>query len=71
MTPYKKLEKSERKRLRAWLEAQFKKICYWIGIRTDGAWVATPMDEGKDLVFKDIFEARNFIETNCVGLKYN
>lgn len=58
------LDKSERKRLRSELEAKFKKIGYWIGIRTDGAWVATPMDEGKDLVFKDIFEARNFIENN-------
>lgn len=72
MTPYKKLEKAERKRLRAYLEAQFRKMGYVFGVRTDGAWVALSVGEDETtLVFKDIFEAEKFIEDNYVSLKYN
>lgn len=62
MTPYKEMPKKERKRLRAWLEAQFKKIGYLFGVRTDGAWVALSVGQNEaTLVFKDIFDAEKFI----------
>lgn len=71
MTPYKNMTKTERKELRAFLECQFRKIGYLIGIRTDGAWIATPLGEGEDLVFKDIFDAEKFIEDNYIAFKYS
>jgi len=71
MTAYKNMTKTERKELRAYLERQFKKIGYLIGIRTDGAWIATPYGEGEDLKFKDIFDAEKFIEDNYINFKYN
>lgn len=71
MTAYKNMTNTERKELREYLERQFKKIGYLIGIRTDGAWIATPYGEGEDLEFKDIFDAEKFIEDNYINFKYN
>lgn len=63
MTPYKNMTKTERRELRAFLECQFRKIGYLIGIRTDGAWIATPLGRAKTLSSRTSAPPRSSLRT--------
>ena len=62
MTSYKAMTKVERKAFRAKLEKGFNDLGYWFGVGCLGKWYATPFSGGKDIVFKDIFDAKRFLD---------
>ena len=62
MTSYKAMSKAERKAFRAKLEKGFNDLGYWFGVGCCGIWYATPFSGGKDIAFKDIFDAKRFLD---------